>query len=191
MTDNRIPTVLLLAVLVLLAFGYATEAQDYPGPETTHDINRVAMREARNELHVDGCVTTKDKRVARTTKQRQSRDVNRVDQATWAVTCTQWRNITAPIVIIDPGPFKVGVAIDWPMPTLRENGDAVTPGEIARVEFHVTDAEGVTTVYTAPGDTTHWEQDLVPGTYYIQMLVVDSDGLRSDKSKAIEVVITE
>ena len=85
----------------------------------------------------------------------------------------------------------IGVRLTWSPPDARENGTALDPYEISHYEIYVYDQQGELETFAVDGGLTEWEQDMAPGVYQISMLAVDSEGLRSDLTLAVETTVSE
>lgn len=101
------------------------------------------------------------------------------------------QNDDPPQVDPEPGAQTVAVKLSWQAPEQRENGDTLELYEIANYEIYVYDQQGDFSVFVTDGADTEWINDMQPGTYQIAMLAIDTDGLRSDLSTAVEAQITQ
>ena len=84
----------------------------------------------------------------------------------------------------------------WQPPTERENGDTLTPDEIANYEIACSDQSGgpytlFTTMANGKTNTNHTVTDAFQdGTYFCVARTIDTDGLISEDSNEINFTVT-
>ena len=85
---------------------------------------------------------------------------------------------------VDPAASGREVVVEWTEPTSRENGEPLKIGDLAE---YILEVNSDTIKIPAPSSRhTLW---LPSGTYLIAISVVDTDGLRSEKSVPIEITL--
>lgn len=88
-------------------------------------------------------------------------------------------------------PETRNITLSWTPPSTRANGDALELSEIDGYEIYYfmdgsPDGEGETNAINSPNITEFAIDDLVPGVYYFSIAAIDTDGLVSEMSEAIE-----
>ena len=96
---------------------------------------------------------------------------------------------------VDTPPDKtVDITLSWVAPTTRENGDALLFSEIDGYEIYYfkdgtnEDNDQVVAI-TDPNTVDTTISNLTAGTYYFAIATLDSEGLYSDTSDYVELVI--
>jgi len=72
------------------------------------------------------------------------------------------------------------VEFEWTTPTTREDGEPLSPGEIARYYLKVTAAS-----YEIPGELTSYAVQLSPGDYTVTVTAEDTGGIQSLPSDSV------
>jgi hypothetical protein len=97
--------------------------------------------------------------------------------------------------IIDTPPDKtVDITLSWVAPTTRENGDALLFSEIDGYEIYYfkdgtnEDNDQLVSI-TDPNTVDTTISNLTAGTYYFAIATLDTEGLYSDTSDYVELVI--
>lgn len=99
-----------------------------------------------------------------------------------------------PEPIPEPEPTPVEITLSWNMPTTRENGDALLASEIAGYEIYyflegTPEAAGEIVAINNGNTTQHSLTINQPGTYIFAISTIDLDGLQSDISDPVSLII--
>jgi DNA mismatch repair ATPase MutL len=83
------------------------------------------------------------------------------------------------------------ITLSWTPPSTRANGDALELSEISGYEVYYfmdgsPDGDGETNAINSPNITELAIDDLSPGIYYFSIAAIDTDGLASEMSEAVE-----
>ena len=82
--------------------------------------------------------------------------------------------------------------LSWSIPTTRQNGELLSPSELAAYEIYITaDQSGGEQVIVVndPMQTSYTIVGLAPDTYHFAIAAVDVDGLRSELSVVVDKTI--
>ena len=82
--------------------------------------------------------------------------------------------------------------LSWSIPTTRQNGELLSPSELAAYEIYITaDQSGGEQVIVVndPMQTSYTIVGLAPDTYHFAISAVDVDGLRSELSIVVDKTI--
>jgi hypothetical protein len=82
--------------------------------------------------------------------------------------------------------------LSWSIPTTRQNGELLSPSELAAYEIYITaDQSGGEQVIVVndPMQTSYTIVGLAPDTYHFAISAVDVDGLRSELSVVVDKTI--
>ena len=143
------------------------------GEESLHNDIIIPYNEAADRCHKQGLDWV---RVQPKVTQRRETEDKTVLTKVVEVHCKrpESANTEAPVV--------VSVQVSWKAPEFRENGKALTLEEIDYYELHINGE-----IHTAQGSP--WRIDLVPGSYIVSMLAVDTGQLRSDMTEPVEFTV--
>ncbi|MFL0796096.1 MAG: hypothetical protein K6L73_01240 [Cellvibrionaceae bacterium] len=87
---------------------------------------------------------------------------------------------------------EVAPKLTWTPPSTRENGDPLSPGEIAGYYLHSinnrTNDEQIIYV-EEDGTSSVTLKDFSSGSYEVSIATIDTDGLRSDFSEPVDISI--
>ncbi|WP_228128440.1 fibronectin type III domain-containing protein [Marinobacter daepoensis] len=80
--------------------------------------------------------------------------------------------------------------LTWNPPMTREDGTALTPGQIAgyRIYFRLKHRDSFNVIPLSDGSTTRYTlADMPPGAYEFSITTIDVEGLESQRSDPVEV----
>lgn len=93
-----------------------------------------------------------------------------------------------------PAPSTSSVNLSWTAPSSRQNGDQLSPSELAGYEIYYfeessAEADGEILFINNAMATNATINELLPGTYLFAISAIDSNGLKSDLTDYIEAQI--
>lgn len=170
MWPNKLSVAVLLAGFTSIGLVSALDV----GETSNHQDMLLPFGNAYEEFRKEGCLSITRKKLSPVTQYKVDIDTIVITGQVVRITCK--RPDPAPTEVVE----AVAIEVSWSAPTERENGDNLPPDQISHYEIHIDDK-----TYTS--ENSPWRIDIVPGIYYISMLAIDTDGLRSALTNPVQV----
>ena len=156
------------ALILLLALGV--------GETSNHNEELKPALDAYEDFRKEGCVSVTRKKLSPVTKHRPDIDTIEVWGQRVQIKCKR------PVSGDTEAPVVVSVQVSWVAPTKRENLDDLLPEQISHYELYLNEALHI-------AQNSPFQIELIPGSYTVSMLAVDTDGLKSDRTSSVEFEI--